>query len=75
MGQFMKVLTSAGVALGLSFLFYDQRDLGEYGGGFGERREAYDLTRPGWQAEMAKREVQRKGLPLYQEQYGDVDPN
>ena len=27
MGQFMKVLTSAGVALALSFLFYDQQDL------------------------------------------------
>jgi len=27
MGQFMKVLTSAGVALALSFLFYGQQDL------------------------------------------------
>ena len=63
MGQFMKVLTSAGVALGLSFLFYDQRDLAQPGGG---QREAYDLTRPGWQAEMAKRGT---GYQPY------VDPN
>jgi len=29
----MKFATSAGVALALSFLFYDQRDLAEGGGG------------------------------------------
>jgi len=38
MGQFMRLATSLGVALAVSFLFYDQRDLSEgaqYGGGGG----------------------------------------
>jgi len=51
MGQFMKVLTSAGVALALSFGFYDQKDVSREsyrgqvaspeapkGGGIGEER-------------------------------------
>ena len=38
----MKFATSAGVALGLSFLFYDQRDVGE--GVVGQREEVVALT-------------------------------